>query len=434
MFTRGRYLVIDDEPSELDPLVKALHRLGAPCIGWHWTPEQRPGPDQLRGIRILFTDLHLTKGEVPPVTHYDTIIRMLEEGISEAHGPYIVVLWTSHEEQRGAFVDRLNVALDPVKHPLAVLGLDKNAYRDGPEFTKLDDLQRDVTQQLGSNAQLQALLSWEHDVLAAADATLAQVSQLVPAASRTMAAFPAALDGVLSKLSIAALGMTNAPADPRGGVSRALAPLLMDRIANQNEDAGKSALWNAAVSFPAAPAALSADDCARMNRMIHCAIPPAEGVAQTAWGAAIRLGGVDDAVLTRIWGDGAAALKLEAFRLKAEGNNACELVAVRIGAVCDYAQGKPGPVPYVLGALTPVKPAYDGKSSPAEYEAPLLKLTDAGPIEKLTINARFVATLTAPERVDLPEAAFRIREQLLVALVGHVSGYVVRPGFLSFRP
>lgn len=434
MFTQGRYLVVDDEPGELDPLVKALHRMGAPCIGWLWTPEERPGREQLRGIRILFTDLHLTKGEVPPVTHYDTIIRMLEEGISEAHGPYVVVLWTSHEEQRDAFVERLRLALDPVKHPLAVLGLDKNLYREGAEFTKLADLERDVAQHLGGNAQLQALLSWEHDVLAAADTTLAQIAQLVPPPSRTMAAFPDALGGVLGKLATAALGKANAPADPRGGVSRALAPLLMDRIANQNEDEAKTALWTAAVSFPENPAALSADECARMNRMIHCAIPPAEAVKKSDWGAVIRLAGVNDGILKRVWGGDAAVLKREAFRLKAEGNDTSELVAVRIGAVCDYAQGKAGPLPYVLGALTPVKPAYEGKASPAEYEAPLLKLTDAGAVEKLTINARFVATLTASELDDLPEAGFRIREQLLTALVGHVSGYVVRPGFLSFRP
>lgn len=433
MFTRGRYLVVDDEPEELHPLVSALHRMGAPCIGWHWTPEQRPGPEQLRGIRILFTDLHLTKGEVPPVTHYDTIIRMLEDGISDAHGPYVVVLWTSHEEQRNEFVDRLRLALDPSKHPLAVLGLDKNLYREGIEFTKLADLERDVAEKLGGNAQLRALLSWEHDVLAAADATLAQVAQLVPAASRTLAAFPAALDGVLSRLSVAALG-ANAQADPRGGVSRALAPLLMDRIANQNDDAAKTALWQAAVSFPDPQAALSADECARVNRMIHCAIPPAEAVMKSDWGAVIRLGAVADAVLNRIWGDGAQALKLEAFRLKAEGNAACELIAVRIGAVCDYAQGKPGPLPYVLGVLSPEKPAYDGKISPAEWTSPTLKLTDAGAVEKLTANARFVATLTATDLADLPEPTMRIREQLLTALVGHVASYVVRPGFLSFRP
>lgn len=432
MFTAARYVVVDDELTELAPLVDALHRLGAPCIGIHWDPDKLPAPELLRGVRILFTDLHLTKGQVPAKTHYDTIATMLEGAIQDGHGPYVVVLWTSHEEERQAFSDRLSVALSAGKLPVAVLGLEKNKYRDGEAFTKLGALEKDVTASLAGNEQLQALLSWEHDVLAAAHATLAQVGQLVPPKLRTIKDLPGGLNGVLSLLAGAALG-ANAPADPRSAVSRALAPLLMDRIANQSADAEKDKLWQAAVTFPEDAAKLSAEQCAQMNAMIHLAMPDAEHIDRMDWGAVLPLKDVPAETVEQVFGASADDIAADAFQLKS-GQKDCRLVLVRIGAVCDYAQGKKGPIPYVLGLVSP--PKYDklGKSSPAELASPLLQTEKGGGPERLTINPRYAVTLT-PKVIDpLPDPIFRVREQLLVTLVAHSSAHVVRPGILSFGP
>jgi hypothetical protein len=67
------------------------------------------------------------------------------------------------------------------------------------------------------------------------------------------------------------------------------------------------------------------------------------------------------------------------------------------------------------------------------YSMPALKLTDVGPIQKHTVNARYTIALKEQALAALPAPSFRIREQLLVTLVNHIATHVVRPGFLSFR-
>lgn len=432
MFTAARYVVVDDELTELTPLVEALHGLGTPCIGIHWRPEKLPAPELLRGLRILFTDLHLTKGHLPPKAHYDTIATMLHGAIQPGRGPYIVVLWTSHEEERQDFTDRLSVVLPPEKLPLAVLGLDKNKYREGETFSKVDELEKDVIASLAGNAQLQTLLSWEQDVLTAADATLAQIGGLIPAKFRTINDLPAALDGVLSLLAKAALG-ANAEADPRRAVSQALAPLLMDRIANQSSDSRKEDLWKSAVTFPVDTSKLTPDQCAQMNAMVHIALPNVEHIDRKAWGAVLPLKDAPAEIIEAYFGSSTDQIAADAFQLK-PGQEGCRLVLVRIGAVCDYAQGKNGPVPYVLGLLGPAKYEKLGKSSPAELTSPFLQIGDKGGLDRLVINPRYIITLTSSVIALLPEPIFRVREQLLVTLVAHCSTHVVRPGILSFAP
>lgn len=430
MFTAARYVVVDDEAKELNPLVNALHKLGAPCIGILWEPTNLPKPELLKGVRILFQDLHLTKGELAPKAHYDTIATMLDGAIQQGHGPYVVVLWTSHEEQRKAFAERLAAALPAEKLPVAVLGLDKNKYREGEEFTKLVDLQNDVVASLAGNEQLHALLSWEQDVVSAADAVLAQVGALVPAKLRTINDLPKGLNDVLSLLASAALG-ANASIDPRSGVSRALAPLLADRIANQPADAGKDELWKAAVTFPKDANKLTDQQCAEMNAMIHLAMPETENITRIDWGAVLPLKDVSAQTFEQIFGSDAETVAGDAFQLK-PGQENCSLVLVRIGAVCDYAQGKKGPIPYVLGLISPPKYEKINKSSPAELGSPLLQTAKGGPPERLTVNPRYAVTLTTAIVDTLPQPIMRIREQLLVSFVAHTSSHVVRPGILSF--
>lgn len=436
MFTPPRYIAIDDELSELTPLVDALHRIGAPCVGLQFDPLGMPEASLFAGIRILFTDLHLIKGAAALTVHYDTIAQIIYSCVPADHGPYLLVLWTSHEEERQALSDRLQLVLAdvPEKVPLAILGLSKELFRtpggwDGPA------LQEALREKIAEIPQLAALMSWERDVLAAANATLARVGGLVPQMDRTVERYAAGLDRALSQLAVAAAGESGAQADPRSAVASALAPLLADRIVNQGDPHGSAALWQQAVTFPQSGGALTEIQKASMHSMVHFAFPPAEPLAATDWGAVIPFGPaqLEEAAMLARFGMTEANLRAGEFRLKPASLTAGRLVLIRGGAACDQAQVNPGPLPMLLGILAPESALKSGSRSRAVHECPerLLFPGENDP-SALVVSARFTSTMVTADLQHWPEPIMRIREQLLMTILVHSATHSFRPGTLRF--
>ncbi|MER9254528.1 hypothetical protein NKI59_22455 [Mesorhizobium sp. M0598] len=434
MFTPARYIVLDDEPSELDALIDALHILGAPCIGIRFDPLGLPDPTLFAGVRILFSDLHLVQAQPAGVQHYNTLASLLDRCISEQHGPYLLVLWTSHEHERAGLTQRLEELLPAPKRPLAVLALDKTTFRNGNAWDAAG-LRQAIREQVTSMPQLQALLSWERDVLAAANETLALLGDLIPDDQRRVGTYPGALDRILSLLAVAAAGATNAPNDRKGAVAAALSPLLSDRILNRPQDPHGNALWEQAVTFQPGPT-LTAPQKARMNRMLHLAVPPGEAVSRNDWGAIIPLDEVrlTDPAMTARFGFTTAHLRDQEFKLKQTRRLEGQLIVLRGGANCDQAQGQAGPIPLLLGMLVPSGALSTDKKRSIAIQLCEEKFELAGYDEpvSLLIHARFVITIMSEELQHWPPATLRLREQLLSTILVHVATHAMRPGTLRF--
>jgi len=434
MFTAARYIAIDDDRAELGALIDALHAIGAPCIGIQFDPPKLPDESLFSGLRILLTDLHLLNAAASPNQHYDNIAAILNKCIPDKHGPFLVVLWTSHEHERAAFSARLNEILPAEKKPLAVLALDKNKFQEAEGWNG-SALQNAIRAKIAEMPQLSALLSWERDVLAASNATLSLIGDLVPANDRTAGKYPGALDRVLSLLAEAAAGQTSAKANPRSAVSAALAPLLADRILNQSDDKVASELWAHAVTFPADAKDLTDIQKARMHRMLHFALPPAERVASTDWGAVTPLGEAqlaDDEMLKR-FGITGTQLRQTEFKVKADRINDGHLVLVRVGAECDQAQGKAGPIPTLLGLLIAKDALGKDSRSAAVLRCPEEILLEGADVPlALLVHARFATSMVAADFQHWPKPLFRIREQLLMTILVHSATHLMRPGTLRF--
>jgi len=434
MFTPARYIVLDDEPNELATLVDALHVLGAPCVGVRFDPLSLPEPALFAGLRILFSDLHLVKAQPAGVQHYNTLASLIDRCVPDQHGPYLLVLWTSHEHERAALTARLEELLPPAKRPIAVLALDKTRFRNAGAWNA-DALRQAIREQIISMPQLQALLAWERDVLAAANETLAIIGGLVPDDRRSIGTYPAALDNVLSLLATAALGRDNAPNDPKGAVKAALAPLLSDRILNRPLVPDDAELWDRAVTFQPA-AQLTPIQKARMNTMLHLAMPPAETVARQDWGAVMPLNDamLSDEAMLASYGMTAGDLRDQEFKLKQSRRTEGRIVVIRGGANCDQAQTQSGPIPLLLALIVPAGAlATDKKRSPA------ILLCDekfalegyADPVA-LLIHVRFVTTVVPDELATFPEPTMRLREQLLAGILVHAGAHLMRPGTIRF--
>jgi hypothetical protein len=439
MFSAARYLVLDDELSELEPLIKALHAAGAPCIGIHYDPLNRPAPELFAGVRILFSDLRMAGPTANEIQDFDNIALILEESLSEDHGPYLLILWTSHENLRAGLSERLEALLaqgllNRNKLPIAVLALDKNKYRDqAGGFSEALQLQEDLKARVQEIPQINALLSWEREVLRSANATLGVLNSLVEPEDRTFERYPGRIGSLLGQLAIAGMGRANAANDPRGGVNTMLAPILVDQLLNQSPEPGNEDLWKQAVALPPA-GDITDEKRGKMNRMLHLALPGAEVIGKTDWGAALPLMGAlaEDEAMTALLGTTRSHLLDKEFRIAEADRAATRLFLVRGGANCDQAQANAGPIPFILAALTPKKKKWSSLS-PAVLvcDREMVEVDANSGVEQLLVHARFAVSIVASQLGAFPEPLFRLREALLMKILVHCASHVMRPGTLS---
>ena len=393
MFTPARFVVVDDNPDHLSAVLDVFRELGAPCLGIVFKPEQGLDARKFEGVRALFVDLHLTDlvATSDSRRHFAIIADLLERNVSGTGGPFVLVVWTEHEHE----VEGLRDYLDDPKtfdaehayaRPLAIVGLPKGRYIDvgngEPLVGKADALREAVEATVRSMPQLAALLSWEADVQAAA-------------------------------------------------IASALAPILADRIVHQPAPGAASETWQRALTAVdngrLGPAAAG-----KVNRMLHLAVPSSETVRPTDWGAVVELPDrwwADDGLHIR-FGVTPGELLEDEYKLKAEDDRRkCRPRLIRIGAACDYAQNRAGPLTYLFGLEIP-EYLKRGKSPASEWLSPILVVEpDHGPF-LLAVNARYpVNTALADAKAWQP--VYRLREQLLMHLISHAGSYLARPGIVQ---
>ena len=434
MFTPARYVIVDDDEGELMQLAGCLRKIGAPCLPLKYDEAEGIDEKHLRGVRLLFLDLHLTTGaqtsDVASAT--GVIAAMLEEGISPTAGPYVIILWTKHQEQREGFEAYIMANLDATKRPLAVVSLDKNEYLGGDLGEKLME---DVARIIETDPRLRALLDWEREVLKAAGTTLGEVGALVGAEDRTAARFSERLDEVLSLIASEAVGKKNAKADPYSAVNAALMPILADRVGNQRTEPGSNAVWQAAVTKIDAVPPPTLNEAARLNSMLHLAAASAEELTAGTWGAVTVLADaeLEEAVMLRRFSLPAKPMLASTFCLtESAERKLSKLCLLRVGASCDYAQSRKGPVPFMLGAIMPAEAKRREAGIPkAEIITPPLMIDGFGGPQRIAFNAHLVITMV-PGDFEGWQALCRIRETLLMQITTHGAQHATRQAIISF--
>ena len=447
MFAAPRILVIDDKRVHLDAISEAFRQLGSPCLGIHFDPARDMDRSHFRGVRHLFADLHLIDAGASSDhrPHFALIANLLENNIHPDGGPFMLVVWTQHAQLSNALKDYLdaNLAADkPYARPVAVLALDKTRYINVNSGSPLSPeavaaLRADVMAAIGAVPQLQALLDWESDVLAASGATLSTLLSLVPPAQRTSAEFPGALDDILSRLAREAVGKSNVAADPRAAITSALAPILSDRIVNQQPGAASVALWAQAVTRQMANAPdLSPEEAGRINRMLHIAVPGPENIRPSDWGAVVDFPPEwwNDDRLQDLFGVNRATLLTDELKVPPANHAPCRPCLVRIGAACDHAQGRRGPLTYLFGLEIPaevqrIKVNNKVPVPASEWSGPFFLLDGVPAAFTLHVNCRFPLSITA-SKCAAWTPRYRLREQILITLITHANSYLSRPGIL----
>ena len=446
MFTPPRFVVVDDKEHHLKAIIETFQQLGSRCFGIRYDPARELESEHFRGVRGLFLDLHLIEGAAGTDNrrHYAQIAQILEDSISPVGGPFVLVIWTEHPQLADELRAYLDENLDPAKphsRPLSVLSIAKEQFInvESGDIRPAAALKQAVEKAVTCNPQLAALIGWEKDVLGAAGATLSSLLSLVPAQDRTTQAYPAALDAVLSRLAREAVGKANVGTDPRAAITSVLGPILADRIAHQEFTDHSRELWQSAVTRHGAkdlPFATAAE-AGLVNRMLHLAVPPSETIRPTDWGAVVDFPQADwtDEALKRLFGAGRAELLGDEFKVPKADRHSCRTTLVRIGAACDHAQGRRGPLTYLLGLEVPIRVdrTKDANGSlrppPSEWPSPVFTLDNIEPF-RLLVNSRFIRSL-ASELCQNWTVRYRMREQLVMHLISHANTYVSRPGIVQ---
>ena len=440
MFLPPRFVVIDDNPKHLDAILKVFQTLGTSCLGVVFDPERGLENQRFDGVRGLFLDLHLIDSTVTTdeTRHFATIAGILETSISPAGGPFVLVVWTEHAQYVQGLKEYLDESLDdgakPHARPIAVMGLPKDRFIEIATGQILEhraeELRDAVEGTLSEKPQLAVLLAWEADVVAAAGATLSTVIELVPEEQRGSTTFASGLDEVLSRLAGAAVGQPHVGVDPRAAITTALAPILADRIVNQTVSPADAEVWERAVTWRGKDA-LNSKTAGMVNRMLHVAVPP-ETIQPTDWGAVVEFPNeLDDNTLQSLFGVTPDQLLGQEFKIEQKDRDRCRPRLVRVGAACDHAQNRPGPLWYLFG----LEIACDIKRNrpPAsEWSSPdLLLEPNTGPFF-LAVNSRYSVSVPAAEAGKW-QPAYRLREQLIMHLISHAGSYLTRPGIVQFR-
>ncbi|GEM_PF-2991067 len=122
----GRVVVIDDEEKEAMPLLKVLSMNNIPSSFFTGNQNELP-KSLLERIRLVFLDLELVNTRNVK-TIKSTLQRVLKSVISSENGPYILILWSVHEnDYTSALQELFDNELSAIK-PVIVLTLEKLTY------------------------------------------------------------------------------------------------------------------------------------------------------------------------------------------------------------------------------------------------------------------------------------------------------------------
>ena len=428
-----RVIVIDDELEHLDSLTAGLNRYGAACLPIHFTGESADIPE-CPHVRVIFADLHLSRGAATDHTRDFSTIGGLIEGTIKPSGPYLIVLWTMYPEQASRLHNFLEERLQDVTKPFAVQALDKNDHLDADGSVKntgklLDSITAIVTGQ----PQLAALLDWEERVLGAGADTVSSILELAEAAPPDVSRNEK-VGSLLASLAVEAVGEEHVEEDRFRAVNEALLPILADRIAFMRSREADNELWQAAFKESDIGRGLSLEEAAKLNLLLHIAVPPADTSKGDERGAVIALPkefSGDAFESTFDLAQEMAAHKQFWRKEGAEkGRDQVRWVLVQTQAACDYAQAQPGPLPFHLGLCLPASEARRGMPPAALWRSPCFDLD--GKPHFLHVNARFQMSLPSAEVAEA-QPLFRLREQLLNDLVYRLHSHGARPGIISFH-
>ena len=385
---------------------------------------------------MLVLDLHLLpSGTLGSKQHFGHLAQLLEQCISYKGGPFALILWTEHEEEFVSLIKYLDSANGLSEHSRPVAyGMLSKAHFLCPDEEVVEDhagLIEEIENALQIAPQLKAIFAWERDVQSAIRSMLASMLELIPKEKRTSQLFPHEVETLLSRLAIKAVGEKNVCKDPRAALDASLVPILADKISNARVPEDLE-LWRSVIKESSVPS-LPSIGYASLNRMLHVALPKSDTIRASDWGSVVEIPNNwnDEHTFETHFGLARSECFNKHFKIPVAKHDQCRAMLVRIGAPCDYAQQRAGPITFLLALEVPDSIENCGTPPNAIWTSPLLSIEHCE-LFSLRVSVSFPLTVTLSQ-ISAWSAVYRLRGPLLMELLHKYGTHSTRPGKISFE-
>lgn len=184
----GSIVILDDQYTEAEPLIKLLSKNNKSFRYYDGKPENLPSDTiEKEATRLVFLDYNLTEGTTGSASQASTITANLNRIISEENGPYFILLWSKDKDDAQEFNDGMEQIYNRYPHlqPLEIKCLNKADYfkKNGSiyEFNgdKVAEFQEELERMVSSIELLEFYSSWENKILLTSQKLIKKISEVV---------------------------------------------------------------------------------------------------------------------------------------------------------------------------------------------------------------------------------------------------------------
>lgn len=425
--------VIDNDPNEGLPLIKAFSSAGIGAIYLSGDPDEFPEPNTLKGVRLVALDIHLTDADMDDEQTARQPVQVLKCIMGRANGPYMVLLWTTRPELAELFHRYVKEIEWP---PVFTCVLSKSEVRDEDGILSLELIKPRIMDSIRDAHPLQVMMLWGQIVH---DATSATLVSLGPDKA---ANWMSEVGGIL-----AALVRENTPRAALSDHARCMMGLFgaLDQIfADQLEAAATeiTAEEKDCMGEIVANAKTSSGTNVQLASQINRNLLLGPVVDKTgAPGSVYLVSKFIDPVMDEMADLVSDTLitveltsRLQTKELRENAANKSLLVAVEITPVCDHQQDKHRLVRLLGGIAVPA--GFEKAIFKAEYirTFPSISFADADLTGEyiLAWNVHFLVTRKRDSLRD-HSPVYRVRQAALSDLLAFHANHSARPGYLSIR-
>jgi hypothetical protein len=422
-----RVLLLDDEPKEALPVIKAFSKVGVPIAYFDGNQDSFPlEAEKLRGVRLAILDIDLGFGGNSK-NLASTLAGTFSRIVSQDNGPYGILIWTNHKEH----VDEVSAAIfnhQATPKPIFVVSLSKAGFLNGigknseqrATTAAIRDALRDALKK--GSAPFESLQQWESLGFAASTNVINSISDLAGVNATTLNDWQKAWKEEMLRLLLviarAGYGKHLSEKNVLRSLFLTLNPLQLDRMDSLSESNTSVVSHHAKGIFSAQGAALLARR-AGVNSMLHLST---DNLKQFSPGNLYLFepGKPHPSFMPTIgellkgWTPGSGD-KLNENLIAI--SKAAHLCAVEISPVCDHAQDKIGLSRLIAGVILPWDTSVKMKSGQFIKTVGPLRVKDVLPSGEygLHLNSRYV-TSSALARVRRLKPTFRVKPELLADL------------------
>jgi|GEM_PF-797315 len=164
--TGTRVIVVDDEPDEALPVLKALAKKGVSAAYFTGNLEELPEESsRLSGIRLAILDMDIT-GSGSDKNKAAALVNVIKKIINPQNGPFAVLVWTKHPEIIELFENYIFLEKD-IPNSICTVTLTKDKCKKNGNFN-FEIVADKLSEALSETSPLLFLQTWEEKCFKAA--------------------------------------------------------------------------------------------------------------------------------------------------------------------------------------------------------------------------------------------------------------------------